>query len=318
MASLLRPQLRDYRAFAYVSQHWEKYVPRDGDIVIATYPKCGTTWTQRLVSMLVFLSPEPRALSQVSPWLDRRFGPGAEHVAAQLEAQTHRRFIKSHLPLDALPIYDTVKYVHVARDGRDACLSFLNHSAKLTPQALADMDRIGLGDPSLGHAYPRVKDDFRTFFLDWVNEKPWGETSCPLSPLNFFDFEKTFWNERHRENVLMVHYNDLKTDLGSEMRRMAAFLGIDVPEALWPAIIRAGSFEAMRQDGDALMPEARHAWQDGANTFLHKGETGRWQTLLTKEDIELYEDKARRQLPEPLVAWLKSGRLVAGDPGSQG
>ena len=310
--TLIRPPLRDYRAFAYDSRHWEHYRPRADDIVIATYPKCGTTWTQRLVSMLVFQSAAPRPLSEVSPWLDRRFGPGAEQVLAQLETQTHRRFIKSHLPLDALPLYDGIKYVHVARDGRDACLSFLNHSAKFTPAALEDMDRIGLGDPMIGFAYPRVDGNFRPFYLDWINEAPWGKTRCPLSPLNFFRFEKSFWDERGRDNVLLVHYADLKADLAGEMRRLAAFLEISIPEALWPELIAAGSFGAMQRDGDSLMPEAARAWEGGAQTFLHKGELGRWRDLLTDDDVRLYEDKARRELPEACARWLERGRLNAG------
>ena len=310
--TLIRPPLRDYRAFAYDSRHWEHYRPRADDIVIATYPKCGTTWTQRLVSMLVFQSAAPRPLSEVSPWLDRRLGPGAEQVLTQLETQTHRRFIKSHLPLDALPLYDGIKYVHVARDGRDACLSFLNHSAKFTPAALEDMDRIGLGDPMIGFAYPRVDGNFRPFYLDWINEAPWGKTRCPLSPLNFFRFEKSFWDERGRDNVLLVHYADLKADLAGEMRRLAAFLEISIPEALWPELIAAGSFGAMQRDGDSLMPEAARAWEGGARTFLHKGEVGRWRGALRDDDVRLYEDKARRELPEACARWLERGRLNAG------
>jgi aryl sulfotransferase len=314
MPTLLRPATREYRAFAYDSRRWANYKPRDNDIVIATYPKCGTTWTQRLVSMLVFRSAAPCALSEVSPWIDRRFGPGAEETLAKLEAQTHRRFIKSHLPLDALPIYDTVKYIHVARDGRDACMSFHNHSSSFTPGALEDMDRIGLGDETIGRPYPRVTAAFRPFYFDWINEAPWETTLCPLSQTNFFDFETTFWSERRRENVLLVHYNDLKQDLEGELRRLAAFLDIDIAEELWPQFAAAGSFEAMRRDGDDLMPEAARAWKGGAKTFLNKGTNGRWRDLLTPEDIALYTDKAKRELPPACAQWLEHGRLATADP----
>ena len=86
MPTLSRPATREYRAFAYDSRRWANYKPRNDDIVIATYPKCGTTWTQRLVSMLVFASPAPRPIAEASPWLARRFGPGAAEVLAKLEA----------------------------------------------------------------------------------------------------------------------------------------------------------------------------------------------------------------------------------------
>ena len=123
---MLAPKLigapkREYRTWVIDSRRWQGYRPRVDDIIIATYPKCGTTWTQRIVSLLVFQSPEPKPIMQISAWIDRRFGPPIEDVLAQIEAQDHRRFLKSHLPLDGLPFYDRVKYIHVARDGRDAC-----------------------------------------------------------------------------------------------------------------------------------------------------------------------------------------------------
>lgn len=314
MPRLLRAATREYRAYAYDSRRWAGYAPREDDIVIATYPKCGTTWMQRLVSMLIFQSAAPRPLSEVSPWIDRRFGPQAEQALAKLEAQTHRRFIKSHLPLDALPLYDAVKYIHVARDGRDACLSFHNHSHTFTPAALANMDAIGLADETIGHAYPRVGADFGPFYRDWIDGAPWETTKCPLSPLSFFAFENAFWSERTRANLLFVHFNDLLADLGSEMRRLASFLDLRVPERLWPDLVAAGSFEAMRRDGDDLMPDAKNAWQEGARTFLHKGVNGRWRDLLTEADIARYEARANAELPTACANWLAHGRLVAGDP----
>jgi aryl sulfotransferase len=75
----------------------------------------GTTWMQQIVNLLIFQSPEPRPLGELSPWLDNRIHLPIEVVLPKIEAQTHRRFLKSHLPLDALPIYDEVKYIHVAR-----------------------------------------------------------------------------------------------------------------------------------------------------------------------------------------------------------
>ena len=133
---LVQPAQRDYRTWIIDSRRWEHYRPRPEDIVIATYPKCGTTWMQRIVDLLVFQTPEPRPIMQISPWIDRRFPEPIEAVAARIEAQDHRRFLKAHLPVDGLPIYDEVKYIHVARDGRDACMSFHNHGTGFTPEML--------------------------------------------------------------------------------------------------------------------------------------------------------------------------------------
>ncbi len=78
---------------------------------------------EQIVKLLIFQSPEPRPLGALSPWLDCRFQMSLEVALALTEARTHQRFLKSHLPLDALPMYAEVRYIHVARDDRDACMS---------------------------------------------------------------------------------------------------------------------------------------------------------------------------------------------------
>ena len=70
---LVRPAERIYRTWIIDSRRWERYRPRPTDIVIATYPKCGTTWMQRILDLLVFQNAEPRPVMQLSPWIDRRF-----------------------------------------------------------------------------------------------------------------------------------------------------------------------------------------------------------------------------------------------------
>src|SRR5215470_6703817 len=127
-----------------------------------------------------------------------------EQVLAAGEAQTHRRFLKSHLPLDALPIFDEVKYIHVARDGRDACMSLLNHYNSFTPEALENFDKIGMSDEAIGRTFPRLPKTEREFFLHWIDD----HTDDPTSRLSdfFFRLERSFWTERRRPNLLMVHY----------------------------------------------------------------------------------------------------------------
>lgn len=148
-----------YKTWVNDSTRWAHYQPRAGDIVIATYPKCGTTWMQRIVSLLVFQSPEPCPIIELSPWIDCRFKDSVEEMQATIEAQQHRRFLKSHVPFDGVPYYEQVRYLHVARDGRDACMSFFNHWTAYTPLAYEVLDR---GAPELG-PIPRAPADPRVF-----------------------------------------------------------------------------------------------------------------------------------------------------------
>src|SRR5690348_8851227 len=113
-------QPRVYKNWVVDSTRWRQYRPREAAVVVATYPKCGTTWMQRIMSLLIFGSPEPRPIWELSPWIDCRFQMPLGPMMDLIEAQRHRRFLKSHLPFDGLPHYDQVRYIHVARDGRDA------------------------------------------------------------------------------------------------------------------------------------------------------------------------------------------------------
>src|SRR5262249_37501310 len=82
------------------SPRWNGFKFRDDDIVIATYAKTGTTWTQQIVGELIFRGAESPVFD-TSPWVDYRFRP-LDQVFEMLEAQKHRRFLKTHLTLDAL------------------------------------------------------------------------------------------------------------------------------------------------------------------------------------------------------------------------
>lgn len=109
------------------------YVPREGDIVIDTSYKSGTTWTQTICAMLLNKGNVPGwddedfpGVMELSPWVDMRIPPPAVTLQV-LSGQTERRFLKSHLPLDGLPYFPQVKYVLLVRDLRDVAYSWYNH-----------------------------------------------------------------------------------------------------------------------------------------------------------------------------------------------
>jgi aryl sulfotransferase len=316
MTTLQRAPTRTVHSAIMDSARWADFPVRPDDIVVATYSKSGTTWTQRIVDLLVFQDPAPRPVFEISVWLDARIFAPHEVNLANLEAQTHRRFVKSHLPFDALPIYEGVKYIHVARDGRDAFMSWHNHRLGQTAQFGERVGAIIASDPALRGGPPPapVPEDPHAFFQSWIAEAEDESGRGAEHGLSYFDFENTYWSERGRENLLLVHYNDLKADLAGEMRRISEFLGIDTPEDRLPALAAAAEFNAMKADGKALMPGLEQAFDRGADRFLHKGTNGRWKDALTAEDLARYDAVARRKLSPSLAAWLEKGRLVAGDP----
>ena len=112
---------REMHNHHFDSTIWNDFEFRDDDIVIGAYGKSGTTWVQQIVAQLLFDGAEGVEVAEISPWLDLRVPPKAEKLPA-VEAQTHRRFIKTHLPVDALVFSPKARYIYVARDGRDVLI----------------------------------------------------------------------------------------------------------------------------------------------------------------------------------------------------
>lgn len=303
---LIRGPLIEARSRLFDSARWQDYQPRPDDVIIATYPKCGTTWTQRIVGMLVFQDDAPFAVQDSSPWPDMRVLPPGAAVALA-ESQTHRRFLKSHLPYDALPVYAGVKIIHVARDGRDAAMSFHNHKIHYTPEILARLNQVAVEDPKFGTPCWPVDPDPAVHFHRWLvdgDEDHLGDPTC-----GFWYMENSYWKGRSDPDLLLVHYADLKQDLDGEMRRISAFLNIPVNENLWPRLVDAARFESMKQKADELMPSANQIWQGGGNTFLNKGVNGRWRGVLDPQDLARYDARVKQEFSPELAYWLEYGRL---------
>lgn len=301
------PQVvHQYQSYLIDSTRWERFIPRDDDIVIATAPKTGTTWTQYIVENLIFLEQELPPLYEISPWLDQLLAP-IDEVIAKLNAQNHRRFIKTHLPLDGLPFYRQIKYIVVGRDPRDAAMSFWNHYSNFTDQNYArSNDRPGrFGDP-----LPRCPEDIHEYWHNWFT-RGWFEWLTEGYPtLGTMHHAQTWWNFRHLDNILFVHYNDLLADLQGEIRRIAAFLNIDLSDRMVGELAEATSFSTMKEKAEMVAPGGGMPWKGGAQTFIFKGTNGRWKDVFSAEELALYDAAVARVLTPDCVQWLEQGRKV--------
>lgn len=278
---------------------WNAFRFRDDDIVIGTYGKAGTTWTQQIVSQLIFAGAEGIDVSSLSPWLDMRILPRAETLA-MLEAQTHRRFIKTHLPLDALVFSPKAKYLYIVRDGRDVAWSLHNHFAKVKPEFY---DVLNGAPGRVGPPLPRLPEDQREFFLGWM-----ANDGAPF--WSFWENIRTWWAARHLPNVMFVHFADLKADPDRMIRDIAAFLEVGVAEVLWPTILDHCSFDYMKRHAEHMAPLGGAPWEGGAGSFIHKGTNGRWRDMLTEQDCARYRAVAREQLGDECAGWVESGGPV--------
>ena len=291
------------------SDRWRAFRPRPDDIIVATYPKSGTTWIQRILSMLIFRSEEPVALDRIFPWWEVNRRP-IEAVVDDLEAQRHRRSVKTHVPFDGVPRFDAVKYIHVARDGRDVCMSYHNHCTGFLSEALERMDAVGLAEPTLRRPYPRVDLDPAIHFHHWLTAGAIPGENDGTPYLSYFAYEKTFWDARIENNLLFVHYDDLQTDMIGEMRRIADFLKIEIPGADLSRMADSASFESMRKDAAVLIPEMAKNFEGGALRLVNKGQSGRWRGVYDEADVQLFENKLRSAVPDSYADWLLAGRIA--------
>ncbi len=291
---------RELRNHHFDSTMWNDFRFRDGDIVIATYAKSGTTWTQQIVGQLVFSGAEDVEVGELSPWVDLRVPPREVKLPA-IEAQTHRRFLKTHLPVDALVFSPQARYVYIGRDGRDVVWSMYNHHANAN-QAWYDM----LNDTPgrVGPPIERPPASIRRYFLDWLERD-----GHPFWP--FWENVRSWWDIRRLPNVLLIHFDALKRDMPGEIRRIARFLDIPVDEARFPAIVEHCTFDYMKAHAAQSAPLGGIFWDGGAATFINKGTNGRWQGTLTAEDCARYEAVAREQLGEDCARWLATGEQPA-------
>ncbi len=288
---------REMHSHHFDSTIWNDIQFRDDDIVIATYGKSGTTWVQQIVGQLLFDGREDVNVSELSPWMDLRIPPKNEKLPA-VEAQTHRRFLKTHLPVDALVFSPKAKYVYIGRDGRDVVWSMYNHHANANEkwyQALNDTPgRVG---PPIG----KPPEDVRQYFVEWLETDgyPWWP---------YWENIRTWWAIRELPNVMLLHFNDLKADLPGEMRRVAEFLDIPVDESHWDRMVEHCTFDWMKKNAVRTVPLGGIFWDGGAETFIHKGTNGRWTELLTADDVEAYEKRALAELGPECAPWLATGK----------
>lgn len=283
---------------------WLRYRPRAGDIIVSTSYKAGTTWVQTIVANLIFQDGQfPAPITVMAPWLEMRVRP-AEADFAQLESQTHRRSIKTHLPLSGMPYHREVKYVVVGRDGRDVFMSMLNHHANYTPQMVEMLKQF---DAVAGGPFPFDLGDLRTWFRTWTSRGtfPWEHDGYPY--WSHFHHFQSWWDFRHLDNLFFVHFADLLADPAREVRRLAAFLEIPIDEARFAGILERISFASMRENFAQIEPMADMVWKEGAKTFMNKGTNGRWRDELGAEELACYATAVRRALTPEAAQWLEHG-----------
>jgi hypothetical protein len=293
------------------SARWERFAFRPDDVIISTPSKCGTTWMQNIVGMLLLDRTDLGApISSLSPWLDMLIRNDDE-VFQELERQRHRRFIKTHTPLDGVPLVPEVTYITVIRHPLDVAMSNLDHADNERFDRLVELRTATVGSdvpPEEGDPNdpPEEPDAFLRWFID-NDVEPTG--SGPYGLADYCNQVLSYWNARTEPNVHLIHYADHWADRDGEMRKVAAALGVDVDEDRWPSFVKAAGIDSMRARAADTAPEVASGIWRSPERFFRVGGARNWSSLLDDRDIAHFDERLR-ELAGDATDWVLEGRVA--------
>ncbi len=275
------------------NRRWDRIDIRPDDVFVVTPPKCGTTWMQTIVALLLSGDPEVETeLSIKMPWVDIRLQNISE-VAERLEAMTLRRSMKSHTPMDGLPFDAQAQYLCVFRHPLDAHFSCREHMRNI-PLTWFD------------HWYPEDDPDGVTFqrFLDGGAEGFDGD-AMPLA--HIIQHYKSALAVADLPNVTMFHYADMIRDLPGTFAMVAALLEIDHSADLMDQLVQVATFDNMKANADRYAPAGGKGFMKSDTAFFHSGTSDKWIGNLSEKEIEAYDALMDEYLTKDERAWLEDG-----------
>jgi aryl sulfotransferase len=294
------------------SARWLGFPFRDGDIVISSRSKTGTTWVQMICALLIFQTSRLAVpLAEISPWLDHLITP-REQVYARLAAQRHRRFIKTHTPLDGIPLDPRATYLVTARHPLDMAVSLYHQSDNIDRARVRQLitGQTSTAEPA-GVEPSRARPPLHDWLLGWIASDADPRERMDSLPGVMWHLSDA-WARRGGPNIALVHYDNLSADLEGQMRWLARQLGIAVKEQAWPTLVRAATFDSMRANADSLVSSAGIFKSNAA--FFRRGTSGAAREILSDEEIAAYHARAAQLAPADMLAWLHSPRLAARGP----
>jgi len=262
------------------------YIPHDGDVIIATYPKTGTTWTQYIVHQIL---TRGKSFPNISDMMEKVV-PFMEMsgVAAVDALTTKPRVYKHHFPYNIIHKNPKAKFIYVYRRPDDTFVSYYHF---------------------MKHFFKWL--DFDQFFEDFL--------SGDINYASYFDHVLSYYNHKDEGNILMVSYEMLQVHNKEEILRIARFLGeehyndILNDESILDNIIRNTSFGNMKKNLTMDFPkdfgqanESKDAPKEKVDLF-RKGVVGEGKKSLKEGQLKRLRERIveTMQGTEILKEWLK-------------
>ncbi|MDN5854495.1 MAG: sulfotransferase domain-containing protein, partial [Actinomycetia bacterium] len=266
------------------------------DIVISTRSKSGTTWVQMICALLVHQTPDlPEPLATLSPWLDWLVTP-KEEVYDRLERQPYRRVIKTHTPLDGVPIDRRATYIVVARHPLDMAVSLYHQGSNIDRERVAELTGTAMSER-------RERPSLHDWLVSWIDDDPDPRDEMDSLPGVMWHLSDA-WRRGAAPNVLLVRYADLVRDLDGQMQHLADRLDCEIDERVWASLVHAATFDQMREQATRVTPTPDGVLKD-ESAFFRRGRPGAGAEVLTDGEIARYERRAAELAPRDLLSWLR-------------
>ncbi|MEP3944450.1 sulfotransferase domain-containing protein [Ascidiaceihabitans sp.] len=285
---------RPYKGVFTDTRNWDRFEHRPGDVFVCVPPKSGTTWMQTICGLLIFGDPDADvSYPEISPWIE--FSLSSKTVDARLEmlaTQTHRRFIKSHTPLDGIPYFEGCTYLACHRHPLDVHFSMWHHVQNMK---IDHIDHL--------HTQDRTAN-FNAFLANSIENEGLDQPSLELITHHY----ETARARAKLPNVHLFHYATLSQDLSGQMRRIAKALNISHPDALFDALVEKATFKSMKANALKTAPGAKGGLYKDPNAFFNSGQGRKWDGILDAHQLARYRRRVANLLAPDDVIYLETGQ----------
>ena len=230
---------------------WNKLNFKNDDVIIASTIKSGTTWLQQIVAQLIFKGEFNGKLNQTSFWIDTVPDYSEEEMITKINNQLHRRFYKTHSPASVALTNNSInaKFIFITRDFRDVVWSFYNHFVNSEYKLLDTSDKNTITKQLRNSKSPY---EFWNIIID--NKHLFEKHRSYKIIWSYFNTIKTWLEVSKLENVLIVHFNDLKQDLKSNIKVISKFLGYNYSNEILDRVYNKCTFEYMKSNSLKCAP----------------------------------------------------------------